>query len=492
MAGQTGALAKAVQVILPKGKVKAKGSAQTATFRVDQKGKVLTAPDYRQHLKDIFTERSANDSRDLIETLLIEDPDMSAALNSYLTVANTQMLVKVVDENGVIDREGHKNLNMLVAGMNQRNDYTTGFEMTRNLRSICADFRYMLLKRGAIATELIFDKLLVPQTFRNIDPKQLEWIEKEPGSYKPQQKVEGSDKPIKLDIPTFFVSFYRKDPNKIYSYSPFVSAINTIAARQQVINDLYRIMQLLGYPRLEIKVLEEVMLKNAPENVKQDSDELNKWLSQRLTEINSQIANIRPDQAFTHYDSIETKIMNEKSAANALDISKVIEVLNAQNQAGLKTMAVIIGRGESGQNTGSTEARIFSMNAQELNEPIADILSRAFTFMLRLTGSVSTVQVRFAGVELRPDLELEPQLTMKGARLKEDLSLGLIGDDEYHLAMHGRLRPDSAPELSGTNFMQSSQVGVDAESVSPNSDPLGRSITPKGTKSAKSKTVKKT
>lgn len=485
-----GALAKAVQVILPKGKMKAKGTSQTATYRADQKGKVLTAPDYRQHLKDIFTERTLNDSRDLIESLLIEDPDMSAALNAYLTVANTPMRTKVLDENGVIDRDGQKNLNLLLMGMNQRSDYTTGFEMSRRLRTLCADFRYMLLKRGAVAAELIYDKLLQPQTFRQIDPKQLEWIENEPGKYKPQQKVEGSDKPIKLDIPTFFVSFYRKDPNKIYSYSPFVSAINTIAARQQVINDLYRIMQLTGFPRLEITVLEEILMKNAPENVKQDKEELVKWRNARLTEINNTIANIRPDQAFTHFDSIEVKIMNEKSAASTLDISKVIEVLNAQNQAGLKTMAVIIGRGESGQNTGSTEARIFSLNAQELNEPLADILSRAFTLMLRLTGSTSVVEVTFDPVELRPDLELEPQRTMKGARLKEDLSLGLISDDEYHLTMHGRLRPDDAPELSGTGFM-SKGLEVAADEVTPNSDPLGRSITSADSKSAKSKQNKK-
>lgn len=484
-------LAKAVQIVLPKGKVKAKGSSQTDTYRADQKGKVLTQPTYTEFREDLFTNRTVNDSRDLIESLLIDDPDMSAALNAYLTVANTSMIIKVRDENGIIDRDGYKTLNLLLAGMEQRSDYTTGFELARSLRGVCADFRYMLLKRGAISTELIYDKNLIPQTFRIVDPKSIEWIEKEPGSYKPQQKVEGSDKPIKLDIPTFFTTFYRKDPNRIYSHSPFVSAINTIAARQQVINDLYRIMQLTGFPRMEIVIMEEILLKNAPENVKQDKEELRQWTNDRISEINNAVTNIRPDQTLTHTDAIEVKMVNEKQPGAAVDISKVIDVLNAQNQAGLKTMAVIIGRGESGQNTSSTEARIFSMNAQELNEPIAILLSQAFSLMLRLTGSSSTVEVKFAPVELRPDLELEPQRTMKGARLKEDLSLGIISDDEYHLEMHGRLRPDEAPELSGTGFMQASSASVNAEGVTPNDDPLGRSIASPDSKSAKSNTVKK-
>jgi hypothetical protein len=132
------------------------------------------------------------------------------------------------------------------------------------------------------------------------------------------------------------------------------------------------------------------------------------------------------------------------------------------------------------------------MNAEEVNEPVGEIWSQMMTMAVRLLGhETSYVECRFRSPELRPELELEPQLTMKSARLREDLSLGIITDDEYHLEMYGRIRPDNAPELSGTNFMGASGSSVDTEGVTPNSDPLGRSISPEGSTSARSKAVQK-
>ncbi|HNC06452.1 MAG TPA: hypothetical protein PLS38_09125, partial [Solirubrobacterales bacterium] len=202
------------------------------------------------------------------------------------------------------------------------------------------------------------------------------------------------------------------------------------------------------------------------------------YVTQQLNQITSAIGTLRPDQPFVHTDSIEPKMMNESKAGMSLNIDPIIKTLNAQNQAGLRAVSTILGRGESGVNTASVEARIFSMTAQELNQPIAEILSRIFTMVLRMTGSQSYVKVRFRPVELRPDLELEPQRVLKADRLKKDLSLGIIDDDTYHLEMYGRIRPDSAPILSGTGFMDSSGTGG-AENVTPNSDPLGRSVSSK-------------
>ena len=56
---------------------------------------------------------------------------------------------------------------------------------------------------------------------------------------------------------------------------------------------------------------------------------------------------------------------------------------------------------------------------------------------------------------------------------------------EFHIWLYGRLRPDTAPELSGTKFMMEQPLGVDAKKVSPNGDPLGRSMSGEGSPSGK-------
>lgn len=466
------------------------GSSQTNTFSADRTDQVLAAPTYREHLTDLFNTRQAEDSQELLQELFIHDPDVSAAVNAFLTVANTQPVITVHDADGALDRAGQQEVNKILAAITQRFDYSKGFMWKQSLRALTESMRYMILLRGAIAEELVFDKNQAPSEIRHVDPATLEWFEVEPNKFVPRQKAPASSEEIDLDFPTFFYSTFRRDPTRIYTHSPFVSAINTVAARQQVINDLYRIMQVTGFPRMDVKVLEEVLLKNAPQNIQSDGTKQRAYIDQEIARIQSVVANLRADQPIVHTDSVELKVFNEKNPASNLDITSVIQALNAMNQAGLRSMATILGRGESGVNTASVEARIFSMNAEALNEPIAEILSQMLTMALRaIAGSESRVEVKFRGVELRPELELEPQRTMKAARLKEDLSLGIISDDEYHLEIYGRLRPDTAPELAGTGFMNQTSIGVDEENVSPNSDPLGRSLTPEGGDSARGSNV---
>lgn len=484
-----GLAAKTLSVILPKGKPPAK--AITPTFNPASPSTVLTIPAYREHLTDIFDTRQASDARTLIKNLMVNDPDMSAATSAYLTVANTNLVCIAKDADGKIDRAGQKVLNAILLTLTTRYDYSKGFEFRPSLKALCESMRYMILLRGMLAAEMVFTKDGIFDEIRMIDPVSLKWFEQKNGYALPKQAVSGQDD-VDLNYPTFFVSFFRQDPTTLYPNSPFVSAINTIAARQQVINDLYRIMQVTGYPRMELTVLEEVLIKNAPPAVKSDPGKKDAYVAAQISAISGAVGNLRPDQPFVHTDSIDVGMMNEGKPGMALNIEPIIKTLNAQNQAGLRAVSTILGRGESGVNTASVEARIFSMTAQELNEPIAELLGQVLTMALRMTGSQSMVSCEFQSVELRPELELEPQLNLRSARLRQDLSDGIIDDDEYHLKMYGRIRPDSAPILSGTGFMSKSDQGpVDPNAVSPNTDPTGRSVASARTKAPASNATPK-
>ena len=471
-------------VLLPKGRSNPEGVALTPTYNESSPETTLTVPAYREHQVDIFADRSYSDSRALVRTMLRQDPDMSAALNAFLTVSNTDPVFLVRAPDTTLDPAGQQLLNQLMVNLFVRNNYTTGFKMPSSLSSLTESMRYMILMRGGLAGELILSKEYFPTDIRMVDLGSVEWTEPKPGVYKPFQKS-STGRVVSLDIPSFFVAWFRRDPTGIYSYSPFVSAINTIAARQQVINDLYRIMQVTGYPRMHAKVLEEVVLKNAPPAIQADKDKRKAYIAEVIGAVRNTLSALRPDQIFVSTDSISVGVMNEKTPGVAIDIAPIINVLNAQNQAGLKTMATILGRGESGVNTASVEARIFSLSAQAINEPVGEFLSQALTLALRLNGSQSYVECYFKPVEMRSDTELATQRLVEAQQLKEDLSLGLITDVEYHLKVYGRLPPADAPKLSGTNFA-SDKAAVDTGALSPNGDPVGRiASTPQGTKPAR-------
>lgn len=486
MASAISKLGSKLAVILPR-RTPPKGTAVTTTFSPSNTQNVLSAPAYRDHLTDIFTQRSSLDSRDLLKELFKHDPDMSASVAAFLTVADTEPVFLVKDAADQIDKPGQQILGEIMMGFTTRLDYSKGFKVVNSMTSITEALRYMLLLRGAIGAELVINQEFMPSEIRQVDMGKLDWFEKAPNQYTPQQTDSNGTK-ISLDIPTFFATWFRQDPMSIHSHSIFVSSINTIAARQQVINDLYRIMKITGYPRMEVTVLEEVVLKNAPASVKMSPEKQRAYLNGELGAIRSMLNQLGPEQTMVHYDSIVPGMLNEKGGAVAINIDSVMEALNAQNQAGLRTMATILGRGTSGVNTATVEARVFSMSAEALNKPIGDLLSQIFTLCLRLRGSQSRVEVKFQPVELRSALELETNLLVRSQRLRQDLSDGIITDDEYHLAMYGRLPPTGAPELSGTGFLSAGagSASVDATNISPNADPLGRSVaSPKAQKPAR-------
>lgn len=487
----TSLTSKLGQILLPKKTPSPQGVANSPTFQSNSSANVLTVPTYRDHLTDIFTTRSADDANTLLQSLLVQDPDASASVNAYLTTADTEPVIYVKDVNDKIDRNGQKTLNAILDTLTTRYDYVTvGFQYKPTLRAMAEELRYMLLLRGMLVGEAIISKEGIFDAIHLIDPISLEWFEKTNGRLTPEQVPTGGGNNISLDVVSVFAAYYRQDPTKAYSNSPFVSSINTVAARQRIINDLYRIMTLTGYPRLDITVLEEVIANNAPLDIKADPAKFTQYVNNTITSITNTVTNLRADQAFVHTDSIKADMVNTKSAGMTLDIEPIVKTLNAQNQAALRVMATTLGRGESGVNTASVEAALFAKNAEALNTPIAELWEQIFTFVLRLTGSTSRVVVKFRPVELRPATELEAQLTLRQARLQKDLSLGIIDDDEYHLEMYGRIRPDSAPILSGTGFADAGSV-VDAGGISPNNDPTGRSVSSAADKTVKSNAVKK-
>lgn len=453
-------------IVLPKG-FKNGGVANTPNYNPQQSDQAIAAPDTDQHLRDLLQERIQEADGDLIKILAIYDPDVSAAFSAYMTLSNTTMRYVVRTVEGEIDSAANKMLAQLMTSLTNTIDYSLGFTTPRSLRTRNSDLRYMIMMRGSIALEMILDAKMGLTDVRNIDTNTLEWYEKKPGRLTPVQKSDNDEKD--LNIPTFFYAAHRKDPTSAYSKSMFISVINTVYARLQIINDLYDIMQMTGYPRVTIKVLEDTIVKNMTPEDKLVPEKRSQFVNSVISSITSKFSNINPTQPLVHTDGLELGVLSTKQGGGSqsqIDIRPVIEVLNAQNQSALKSVATVLGRGASGVNTASVESQIFSMQAGEINEPIADVWSQLLTFALRLSGSTSFVEVYFDKPEMRPPNELEPAMIQKQTRLQKDLSLGLISDEEYHLQMYNRPKPENAPILSGTGFYASITKGEDTAATS--------------------------
>lgn len=465
-------------IVLPKGKGAKGGKGFTPTFNPRQD--ILTAPAYREHLTDLFTTRIASDSRTLIATLANADPDLSGAITAFLSISgSSDPVIYAYDGEDNIDPEGIAQAQRLWAMLTTTNDYSVGFSNKPTPDALVTNMRYMVLLRGMVAGELVLDKTYIPNELRMIDPATIEWRQKQNGIYAPVQKPANANTEIDLNIPTFFTENFHQSPLDMYTYSPFVSAINTIASRTQVIQELYRIMKIVGYPRVDIGVVDDILVASAPPSVRNDPLKIRTFVQAELDRVRQSFGNLQSADAFVHSKAVEAKIINDKNPGAGMQIQQIIDVLQSQNLAALKVMPSVVGRGDNGQ-VASTEARLFALNADALNRTIGSFLSKALTLGVRVAGYEGRVEVIFPPVELRPRMELEPQLVMRSSRLKQDLSLGLISDEEYSIEMYGRPPLPGAPKLSGTGFLEQQNVGVDAEGVSPNDDPNGRSLSGEG------------
>jgi hypothetical protein len=80
------------------------------------------------------------------------------------------------------------------------------------------------------------------------------------------------------------------------------------------------------------------------------------------------------------------------------------------------------------------------------------LYSRAFTLAARLMGQDVYVEFAYEELTLKPSGELEAYKAMEQSRVLEQLSLGLISDEEACVKLTGNLPPANYKPLSGTMF----------------------------------------
>jgi len=177
-------------ILLPKGKGVKGGKGATPGFV--RTNATMAAPGYRDHLTDLYTSRSASDSRTLMATLVNFDPDVSAAINAFLSVAGSvDPIIIAYDEKDEPSADGVVIGQQLMAVLTTVNDYTLGYSNKPTLDDLCTQDRYMTLMRGGTARELVLDKTYVPSELRLVDPATLTWEQSAPGVYKPTQTPTG-------------------------------------------------------------------------------------------------------------------------------------------------------------------------------------------------------------------------------------------------------------------------------------------------------------
>ena len=441
-------------------KASAKPKAQAPTKEGDQYAPLPFNP-----YMDASTLRNVGD----IPTVIIEaqkyDADFSQAIWAVTRFSSTNIKMMFVNEKGDFDADKTKTFKAIM------DNVWLSSVNTPDLNEMADNIIMELFMHGAVGLEVILDQFKLPTRSITVASKEILW-RKKGGIFVPYQQAQGKE--VSLDIPTFFFVNTDRRPDQAVADSPLLSAVQAVAFKQTVITDIQRVIRRAGYPRHRVKILEDVLRKNAPADVRMDPVKLTAWLSKQKQLIADGLSKLNPEDAIVIFDSIEIDYLTTQGSMT-VDFRPILEILDSQLTSALKVLPSILGKGANGsQNIASVEAMSFVNSLSFLQERCDKILSQAYTLTARLMGMKGSVIIKHAPINLRPDLELEPQKLAKQNRILQLQSFGHITDSEAALELDIMHLPEE--ELSGTLFLTGGPE-VATENISPNADPLGRSIT---------------
>lgn len=365
---------------------------------------------------------------DLIDTLIDAHPDVSFAVWNFMRIGSSGYTIRVEDlENGEIYEEGQLEIQNLIKRLSQPN--IEQFELSRDFDKIVDQLMLSTITRGACALELVLTPNYDDIAFiAPVDPATVDF-KFENDRYVPYQDEET----LSLDIPTFFYDGLDEMIDNPYGRSPILGAINTIIFQLQILNDLKQVVHNQGYPRFDITILEEVLLKRMPIAIRNNEEKKQQWLNEKLQEIIDMYNNLDPDDSFVHYDSVQIGMAGGGQSGGALiDPEKLMNVIDHQIMAGLKTLSTILGRRSTGntESFAKMEIKLYIKGVEAIQKTVERILSRALTLALNIKGMQGIVYFKFNPIEIRTSLETAQfeQIHLMNCQFKRDQ--GWISQEE--------------------------------------------------------------
>jgi hypothetical protein len=351
---------------------------------------------------------------------------------------------------------------------------------------VCEALGRSMSTEGAMVMELVLDKNRMPASFQPVGPSTIVF-EEDGNGLKPFQKIGGDL--IDLDLPTVFWASIDPDLYDAYPQSPMEAAIQPALAATTFTTDLRRVCARHVYPRYEIILNEEFILKNMPPEAQESEEARTAYLNGLFQAAEDAINDLSPEEAIVHFDAFTIKVL-EVSGTDASETFKTVnDITRGGLSTALRTPPSVLGMGATSQNLSNTETLIFMLNVDGMiRMKLQELLSKALTLVARLFGLDVTVEFEFDNIDLRAKNELEAYQSMKQSRILTQLSFGFITDEEACLRLTYQLPPAGFAPLMGTRFsVTPTEAEPDNGNNTSTTGTMGKKTTPEAAKGSTKK-----
>lgn len=374
---------------------------------------------YQQAHNIDLTKLQSYTAEELLELLSSVHPDVSHALYTYLRMGDTGMTFTAKKRTGSDDKTGQRTLDDLKEMLNTPLP-SPGYQHGRALDKLDTTQRLMVMVRGACAGEVVLNEQvndvvdIVP-----VDPA-LIWFRRDPNTDRlvpwqyvkqPRQRNPGEvwfGQYKQIDTPTFI--YEELDPlvDDPYGRTPILPVLQVVFFHMQVLQDLKAVVHNQGYPRMDVSMLEEIMLKNMPAQYKSNPNEQRKWLKERMEEMQVHFNSLNPDDALFHWDSVKVEYLKGSGTGPMIDIKKLIDIIDTQMATSLKTLLTLLSRHQGSTETySSIDTQLYIKTIESARNVTKRFWQRAFLLAARIRGTQTIVEVDYGPIDLRTENEVE-------------------------------------------------------------------------------------
>lgn len=383
---------------------------------------------------DNLINRNEYRNKETMETLkIIRDlnPDASMALWNFLRIGNTGHEVEAVRPDGEIDEEGTRILNEYAPNLGAL--YGGGTDQLINVLMLTS------FTQGAVSLEVeVNEQLDGIVDFHAVDPATLDFRTNEETKTLElvQRQTDGTYKLMNPET----VFYYPIDPDVSdpHGRSPILPVLQIIFFQVEVMKSLQKVIHHQGYERFDISVVEESIIENLPPHIQNGSpEEINTFVQSFVESVQSQMADLEPDDDFFHTNSVEIKTVGGTRNAT-VNAEAVIKVINQQVVTSLKHLPILLGRNESTTEThGTVQWQVFISGIETIRRGIKRLLERAMNVTLQIHGIQGRARVTFNELMVEDELKAAQTEETKTNTKITQVNQGWISNDQAANEMVG-------------------------------------------------------
>jgi len=429
-----------------------KGQVTTPVYLGKARGANISDPSTSITSLSISDHVRSGTMQETIKKLVLTSPDLSNAVETKIkTTIPGNYTAIAYDPLGQIDVEATKILNQIIMKWEVSTYDYTKFTHSTDLRTFSSSLLFDACRYGAMCGELVLDNMRMPSYPSAISTKLITWKDDTPSSYPVYNKK------IDLNFPTVFYSSSIQDNETAYPDSPMLSAIQVCMWDAEFMESLRKAAIKNMLQRLTITINTEEFIKTLPAEAQADKLKLKQAMDATVADLTAQFANLSPEDALVYFDVMTAGTIQDANRSEDRSMQVLHDIINGKVSAGAKILPSMIGRGVS-SNSASTESALFLKSISALQLELNILLSRMFTLAIKLNGFDAYAWFAYEEVNLRPPLELESFKAIRQSSVLQQLSLGMLRDEEACIMLTGNLPPEGYKPLSGTMFMDNKPV----------------------------------